>query len=220
MLTSRIMKKTAPKKPQRRRRKEARPTEIVVAAIDVFAEKGFRGATLDEVARRAGVAKGTVFVYFATKEELFRAVAQTVLRSNLGDSDAAASALADIPLQQLVPVLLSKAAAVAGSKTSGIIRALIAEAEAFPDLAKIWHDEVVAKVLSVLTSAITRAQALGSVSAGNARLYAFSIMGPMLAAVVFRQIFQSTGTELPDTQALAAQHAKTVLNGILVKPNR
>lgn len=204
------------KKPQRRRRKEARPAEIVAAAIEVFAEKGFRTATLEEVARRAGVAKGTVFVYFATKEELFRAVAQTVLSSNFGEASEASKAIADIPLQELVPLLLSKAATVGMSKTSGIVRTLIAEAKAFPDLAQIWHDEVVAKVLSVLTSAIRRAQAQGLVCEGNARLYAFSILGPMLAALVFRQVFQNVEIELPDMQVLALQHARLVLKGIII----
>ena len=64
--------------PKFRRRKEARPAEIVAAALEVFAEKGFAGARLDEIAARAGVSKGALYLYFETKEDLFRAVVCTV----------------------------------------------------------------------------------------------------------------------------------------------
>jgi AcrR family transcriptional regulator len=204
-----------PKAQPRRRRKEARPSEIIEAAIAIFAERGFGAARLEDVARRAGVAKGTVFVYFPTKDDLFRAVAQTVLISHLERLRSAAADL-DRPIAELVPMLLAQAAAVIGEgRLPAMMRLLVAESRQFPDLARVWHDEVVSKVLGMLTLAIERAQARGEIKPGNARLYAFSIIGPMLASALFREVFRDTAP-LPDLRELAEQHARTVLDGLLL----
>ncbi len=205
-----------PAEPRRRqRRKDARPSEIVEAAIEIFGERGFGAARLEDVARRAGVSKGTVFVYFPTKEDLFRAVAQTVLTLHLDRLGSAAADL-DGPLTELVPQLLAQAAAVIGEgRLLAMMRLLIAESRKFPDLARVWHDEVVSKVLGLVTAVIERAQARGEVRPGNARLYAFSIVGPMLASALFREVFRDTAP-LPDPAELAAQHAQTVLHGMLL----
>ena len=205
--------------PKRRRRKEARPSEIIEAAIALFAERGFGAARLEDVARRAGVAKGTVFVYFPTKDDLFRAVARTVLTSHLERLHSAAADL-DRPMAELVPMLLAQAAAVIGEgRLPAMMRLLVAESRQFPDLARVWHDEVVSKVLGMLTLAIERAQARGEIKPGNARLYAFSIMGPMLASALFREVFRDTAP-LPDLRELAEQHARTILDGLLLSETR
>jgi AcrR family transcriptional regulator len=202
--------------PRRQRRKDARPSEIIAAAMELFAESGFGKTRLEDVARRAGVAKGTVFVYFPTKEELFRAVARTVLASHLERVQSAAADL-DRPLAEVVPLLLGQAAAVIGEgRLPAMMRLLIAESRTFPDLARVWHDEVVSKVLGLLTAALERGQARGEIRAGDARLQAFSIMGPMLAAALFREVFRETAP-LPDLPELASQHTQTVLHGLLAK---
>jgi AcrR family transcriptional regulator len=199
----------------RRRRKEARPGEIVEAAIALFGERGFGATRLEDVARRAGVAKGTVFVYFPTKDDLFRAVAKRMLTINLDRLRTAAADL-DLPLAQLVPLLLAQAASVAESHLPAMMRLLISESRTFPDLAQVWHDEVVAKVLGLLTGAIERAQSRGEIRPGNPRLYAFSIIGPILSGALFREVFGKTGAQVPDLRELAAQHARTVLDGLLL----
>ena len=203
------------KPPRRQRRKDARPSEIIEAAIAIFAERGFGAARLEDVARRAGVAKGTVFVYFPTKDDLFRAVAQTVLTSHLERLQGAAADL-DRPIAELVPMLLMQAAAVIGEgRLPAMMRLLVSESRQFPDLARVWHDEVVSKVLGLLTMAIEQAQARGEIKPGNARLYAFSIIGPMLASALFREVFRDTAP-LPDLRELAEQHARTILDGLLL----
>jgi len=203
------------KPPRRQRRKDARPSEIIEAAIAIFAERGFGAARLEDVARRAGVAKGTVFVYFPTKDDLFRAVAQTVLTSHLERLQGAAADL-DRPIAELVPMLLMQADAVIGEgRLPAMMRLLVSESRQFPDLARVWHDEVVSKVLGLLTMAIERAQARGEIKPGNARLYAFSIIGPMLASALFREVFRDTAP-LPDLRELAEQHARTILDGLLL----
>jgi AcrR family transcriptional regulator len=206
---------TSPAK--RKRRKEARPGEIIEAAIAIFAERGFAAAKLEDVARLAGVSKGTLFVYFATKEELFRAVARDLLAMNLTAMQQIAQA-PDLPLRDIIPRLLAQAVAVAQGRMPAMIRMLIAESRAFPDLARVWHDEVVSRVLGLLTQAIERAQARGEVRPGDPQLHAFSILGPMFAGALFREVLGGTGAALPDLEALASQHAETVLNGLIAAP--
>lgn len=213
-MTSKVSPGTSPAPARPRvRRKEARPGEIIDAAIALFAERGYGATRLEEVARRAGVAKGTLFVYFPTKEALFRAVARTILTTNLDRLTHVTTNL-DRPLAELVPALLALVAANGEGRIPLIMRLLIAESRTFPDLARVWHDEVVSKVLALITSAIERAQARGEIVAGDARLHAFSIIGPMLAATLYRQVFGDADSTPPDLHALARQHATTVLNGL------
>jgi AcrR family transcriptional regulator len=206
---------TAP--PRRERRKEDRPAEIVAAALQVFADKGFGAAKISEVAQLAGVSKATVFVYFPSKEDLFRAVARTVVSANF-ERLRTTEATPAMPLASFVPLLLRQAATLGERRVGAIARMLIGESRTFPDLAKVWHDEVVAVMLGLLTSTVARAQARGEIRAGDPRLIAFSIFGPMMAGVLFREVFGDSEAELPDLEALARQHAQIVLAGLRPGP--
>ena len=198
-------------RPPRARRKEARPGEIIDAAVALFAERGYGATRLEDVARRAGVAKGTLFVYFPTKEALFRAVARSILSTNL-NGIAHVATDPERSFSELIPTLLAQAAANGEGQPPVIMRLLIAESRTFPDLARVWHDEVVSKVLALVTGAIERAQARGEVRAGDPRLHAFSILGPMLAGMLYRQIFAGIDETPPDLRALAALHGETLVN--------
>jgi AcrR family transcriptional regulator len=200
-----------------RRRKTARPGEIIAAALEVFAEKGFAAARLDEIARRAGVSKGALYLYFETKEDLFRAVVGAAVSPNLEMVRSAASAF-DGPFEQLAPLILGRAAELmSANHIAAVAKMVIGESRNFPDLARIWHDDVVGVVIGMLTDAIARAQARGELRPGDPRLYAFSLAGPLVIALLFREVFSETGADLPDLKALAAQHAGAVLHGMLLE---
>lgn len=204
--------------PRWRRRKDARPAEILSAALEVFATQGFAAAKLDEVARRASVAKGTIYLHFTTKEELFQAVVRSVIAPPMAALGEAAKTL-EGPLAIVVPRLMAGAADVIGRPHVGsVVRLVIGEARAFPDLARIWHDEVVAPMLDALVRVIARAQARGEVREGDARLYAFSLMGPLLMGVLFGNVFAAVSPDLPDLSRLAEQHGRMVLHGLLARP--
>jgi AcrR family transcriptional regulator len=202
--------------PKWRRRKQARPGEIIDAALEVFAEKGFAAAKLDDIARRAGISKATLYLYFETKEEIFRAVARAAVASLLEALESSAEASAG-PFAELAPRLLSRAAGMMkGGRVPAIARMVIGESRNFPDLARIWHDDVVVSVIGIVTGIIARAQARGEVAPGDARLHAFSLMGPMVMAMLFREVFSEVGADPPDLAALADQHARTALSGLLI----
>lgn len=200
------------------RRKEARPTEIIEAATEVFAQNGFAAARLDEVARRAGVAKGTLYRYFETKEDLFRAVVQHAVSVNLQGLQQGAATL-EGSLAERVPVLLRGAVTrIAGSRVPALARLVIGESRVFPDLAQIWHDNAVAQVLAVLKALIVQAQERGEVRAGDPGSYAFSIVGPLVTGVLFHEVFGAASPHAPALEQLAMQHADTVLRGMMLAP--
>jgi len=202
--------------PRWRRRKEARPGEIIDAALEVFAEKGFAAAKLDNVARRAGISKPTLYLYFETKEEIFRAVARAAVASLLEALESQPEG-PDAPFAQLAPKLLSRAAGMMmGGRVPAIARMVVGESRNFPDLARIWHDDVVTSVIGMVTGIIARAQGRGEVAPGDPRLHAFSLMGPMVMAMLFGEVFGGVGANPPDLRALADQHARTALRGLLM----
>ena len=204
--------------PRWRRRKATRPAEITAAALQVFADHGFAAAKLDDIARRAGVAKGSIYLYFATKEDLFRAVVRAAIVPSMEAVRGATEAF-DGPLADLAPRLLAGAAGVLSRPSiAGLARMVIGESRNFPDIARIWHDEVVSPVIDTVSRVIARAQARGEVRTGDPRLLAFSLVGPMIMAMLFRDVFAGAASDPPDLTHLADQHADTVLRGLLVAP--
>lgn len=204
-----------PGEPKWRRRKEDRPGEIVAAALEVFAEKGFAAARLDDIARRAGVSKGALYLYFETKQDLFHAVVRDAVAPNIAAVEAALMA-ADLPFADLARMLLARMSEVLSTTPLGsVAKMVIAESGNFPDLARIWHEDVISRALRMATGLIERAQARGELKPGDPRTHAFSLIGPVLMATLWREVLVPAGAEPVDLRAVAAQHVETALGGML-----
>jgi AcrR family transcriptional regulator len=142
--------------PRWRRRKSARPAEILAAALDVFAESGFAAAKLDEIARRAGVSKAALYLYYETKEDLFRAAARSLAAPGLATIAATVGAL-DAPFAEVAPLLLGRVAAFLSlGKPGRLATMVIGEARNFPDLARIWQADVVDVILGMVVGLASR----------------------------------------------------------------
>jgi len=206
--------------PKWRRRKEARPAEIVAAALEVFAEKGFAAARLDDIAARAGVSKGALYLYFETKQDLFAAVVRDAVGPNIAAIEAAVATL-DLPFGQIARMFLTRAADMLTTSPAGsVAKMVIAESRNFPDLARVWHDDVVVRVLGVVSRLIERAQGRGELRPGDPAMHAMSLIGPLLMGVLWREVLVPVGARPIDLRALAAQHIETVLNGLLTEGGR
>jgi AcrR family transcriptional regulator len=203
------------KQPRWQRRSEERPGEICAAALDLFAEKGFAAARLDEIARRAGVSKGTLYLYFTDKEEMFRAVVRNAIAPECGAMTASLAAL-DMPFEQIIRMFFTGFAANIGKLPIGpVAKMVIGESRNFPELARVWHDEVASKAIGAMAGLVARAQERGEVRAGDPRLYAFTLMGPMIIGALWMATLAPVGGEPIDLAALARQHADAVLSGML-----
>jgi AcrR family transcriptional regulator len=203
------------KQPRWQRRAEDRPREICAAALEVFAEKGFAAARLDEIARRAGVSKGTLYLYFKDKEDLFRAVVRDAIVPNVAAITEAISTMR-APFADVVRMFLAGfAEREARLPLGAVAKMVIGESRNFPELARVWHDEVASMAIGGLAAFVKGAQERGEVRAGDPRLYAFSLMGPMVLGALWRATLVPAGGEPLDLVELSRQHAEAVLLGVL-----
>ena len=134
-----------------RRRKDSRPQEILEAALDCFAERGFAATRLEDVAARAGVTKGTAYLYFKNKEELFKAVVSGYLVPAIEQFESAARASGPVSelLRSITGLFFEK---VYNTRFSALPKLVIAEASNFPELARFYLDEVIDRGRRLLTT--------------------------------------------------------------------
>ncbi|HEX3915789.1 MAG TPA: TetR/AcrR family transcriptional regulator [Caulobacteraceae bacterium] len=203
--------------PRWRRRKQARPAEIIAAALEVFAERGFAAARLDDIAASAGVSKAALYLYFPTKEDLFRAVVAEAVAPNLAMVQAAVAEF-DGRLEDLARFLVPMLAKVAANPPLGaVVKMVIGESRNFPELARVWHDDLVATAITTISGLIAKAQAKGEVRAGDPRIFALSLISPILMSVIWRETFVPIGAPAFDLGEVAAQHVETALGGMLAR---
>ena len=171
-----------------------------------------------DIAQRAGVSKGAIYLYFATKEDIFRAVVEQGVAPNLALVQAAiANNPTSFPdlLRGFIGVI---AGIVTDTPVGGIVKMVIGEAGNFPELARVWHDRLVAPALATMSGAIAAAQARGELQPGDPRQYAISLISPMLLGVIWRETFTPIGAEPFDIPALAKQHVELWLRGMVIQP--
>lgn len=140
--------------PRWRRLPEERPRQILEAALDVFGERGLTGARLDDIARRAGVSKGTIYLYFPNKEELFREVVRAIVIDRL--RQAAAQAGEGNPVDELKRYLGTYWNFVRSPEFQTILKLVTGELHNFPDLAEFYGREVVKPANELLAGMIRR----------------------------------------------------------------
>lgn len=171
----------------RRRRKAARPAELLEAAIEVFAEKGFAAARLEEVARRAGVSKGTAYLYFPTKEALFKAAIREVVVTRLEMSEREVEEWQGSSVALLRRVL-EQWGQLVRSRQGGLLKLIVAEARNFPDLAAWYHAEVGERGHRLLVAVLARGIAAGEFRGGDVEAMAHVVACPM----AFRAIWSNS----------------------------
>ena len=202
-----------------RRRKDARPGEIVAAGLACFAERGFAATRLEDVARRAGVTKGTLYLYFPNKEELFKAVVRQAVVANivLGETLVAhSSEPAPVVLEQLIARL--QAAMVAPA--SAIPKIVVAEAGNFPDIARFYLKEVIQRGLGLFRRVLKAGIAQGEFRAMDVDCTAYCIVAPMMLGMLWRHSFAQHERHPLDTNALCRAHVQILSRGLLADKAR
>lgn len=203
-------------KPKFRRRKERRPDEITRAALDAFAEKGYDGTRVNDVARRAGVSKGLLYLYFRTKEELFKAVIKSVVMPRLDALDDAV-ARTDLTAEAFLRGPFVKfARELPRSPARVLVRLMIAEGPKHPDLTAWYWDNVVSKGMGILERLIERGVAAGEFRRSALQEFPQMLIAPVLFSIVWTLVF-SPHHEL-DTDRFIEGHVDLLLDA--VKPAR
>ena len=197
-----------PAQPKYQRRKEDRPQEIADAAFSEFAKKGYSATRIDDVARRAGVSKGLTYLYYKTKEDLFKAVVRNVVVRRVD------ALLDDVETTELSSEdfirgpLLTFMKRVPGSPIAIVIRLLIADGRRHPDLVDYYYDNVVARGLDAIRRFVRRGVERGEFKPEAAELQPQLFLAPMMLSMIWRLIF----TEKPlDTDRLMEDQVDLLL---------
>jgi AcrR family transcriptional regulator len=209
-------RKIAPRKapsPRWRRRAEARPAEILDAALTVFSARGFAAAKLDDVAKEAGVSKGTLYLYFKSKEALFEAMALEMMRMPvLAQLETIAKAeTATEGLRQLIQFM---AKMLADPRRSALPKLIIAESAGFPELAKIWLKSVIQPVRQRLVKLIEAGIASGEFRKVDPWATTKLVIAPFLLTALWRHTFEHIDDRRFDFAALLRQHMDFLLRGL------
>jgi AcrR family transcriptional regulator len=153
--------RSIPQEPRWRRLPEERPKQILDAALEVFGEHGLADARLDDIAKRAGLSKGTIYLYFPNKEELFREVVRSTVVSNIETSEQEISAMGGSATDVLTQSLRAYWTFIRSPQFAPLFRLIHAEIQNFPDLARFYAEEVVARRFQLIASIIERGIASG-----------------------------------------------------------
>jgi AcrR family transcriptional regulator len=197
-----------------RRRKDERPAEILEAALAVFAERGFAATRMDDIARRAGVTKGTIYLYFESKEAVFRSLVSESIGATIGAVTAAAERFDGSAADLLRMVLRGIGTFVRESDRVVLPKIFLAEAGNFPALTEFYRREVVDRGLALLTSVIARGIARGEFRALEPEHVARLCIGPLLVAVFWRTTFAKFDTIPYDFHGLIETHIDVLLRGL------
>jgi AcrR family transcriptional regulator len=195
-----------------KRRKDERPQEIVEAALEEFAQKGFAAARLEDVASRAGVSKGLPYLYFKTKEELFKAVLKTFIKPGFDALIEKVHTTELSPEAFLRGPFLAFLQEFARSRRALVVRLMIAEGHKHPELTRFHLENVINPGIEALQLLIDRGVAQGEFRPTALRDFPQLIVAPMLMSVIWRALFERH--RHLDTDALLDTHVGLVLDAI------
>ncbi|WP_459554957.1 TetR/AcrR family transcriptional regulator [Lacunimicrobium album] len=198
----------------RKRRKEARPEEILAAAIAVLGEVGFANARMADIAKRAGIAKGTIYLYFKTKDELFQGVVQHYQGGTLGRLDEIKATFEGTAGELLSTAIQHAYRELVGSwERRTIMRILISEGARFPQLTSYYHREVISRGILMVKTLLERGVAQGEFREEVLHINPAVVMGPMIMASVWKMIFDEVSPL--DVEEYARGHVEIVMRGVM-----
>jgi AcrR family transcriptional regulator len=204
----------------RQRRKEARPAELMAAALELFVEKGFAGTRLDDVAARAGVSKGTLYLYFDSKEALFKAVIQEgivpILEEGASLIDGFEGSTADL-LRAMIAEWWQR---IGNTHLAGVPKLMISEAGNFPDLATYYHDVVITRGRDLMRRTLQRGIASGEFRVVDVETAIDVIFAPVLMLVIWRYSLGACCGMAHDPQAYLRSHLDLTLGGLTARPKK
>lgn len=205
---------------KRERRKEARPAELVAAALELFVEKGFAATRAEEVAKRAGVSKGTLFLYFASKEDLFKAVVRENISGRYPEWNARFDAYEGTTADLVRLFIRQWWADVGNSPISGISKLMMSEASNFPELAAFYQQEVIEPGSALIRRILQRGVDRGEFGPIDMKYGVYTLLAPMLFLATWKHSFGTcceASQQLVPEEYLTVQ-VETILHGLCQRP--
>lgn len=176
--------------PRWHRRKEARPIEILDAALHEFLAHGFSATRLDDIAHRAGCTKGTIFLYFESKEELFKAIVHENLLPAIEQAEERAEQHEGSSSELLRELVRARWDLMVNSPLSGVPKLVISEAGQFPDLVRFFHEEIVLRSHAVFARVLRRGVERGEFRDLDLEYVPRALMAPIIMAALWKHSIQ------------------------------
>jgi AcrR family transcriptional regulator len=190
-------------------RSAKRREAILSAALEEFSGHGFEAARLEDVARRAGVAKGTIYLYFADKEALFQDLIRWQLTPVVGAFEQAAHA--DIPIRVVVEQIIEMfVREIYGTRRKDVVRLIISEGPRFPALAEFYYREVLSRMIAAVRGILRRAIERGELKSDVLVRFPQLLVSPALVAICWNGLFDRF--EPLDPRALLRAHFDLIFN--------
>ncbi|HVP08704.1 MAG TPA: TetR/AcrR family transcriptional regulator [Burkholderiales bacterium] len=196
------------------RRKDARPEEITAAALDLFVERGFANTRLEDVAAKAGISKGTLYLYFANKEDLFKAAVREALVARLVEFKGQIGRFQGPTAELLRLVFKTWWERIGSTRLSGIPKLIFSEARNFPEITRFYVEEVVRPGRETLAAVIRRGIERGEFRDVDAHATADLLAAPMLMISMWRNALEPCCDERIDPEALIAAHVEMLVRGL------
>jgi AcrR family transcriptional regulator len=206
----------------RQRRKEARPQELLDAALALFVEKGFAATRAEEVAKRAGVSKGTLYLYYPSKEELFKAVVRRNLSSLIAEGLEVAGSFGGSSADLLALLIQTWWERFGNTPAAGIHKVILAEVRNFPELAQFYADEVMVPADRLFGGCVERGVARGEFRPMPTHEVSLALIAPLIFMAIHRHSFGCCpvhGTAEMDPELMLKTHLDLVLRGLQVRPD-
>jgi AcrR family transcriptional regulator len=203
------------KKPRWTRRKEARPQELLAAALDLFVERGYAATRLDDVAARAGVSKGTLYLYFTNKEELFKAVVRENVVPVLGEAEEMIDRYEGSSTELFREIVLGWWERIGNTKLSGITKLMMAESNNFPEVTQFYHDEVISRGNAMIMRMLERGIERGEFRRVNVSQAMNLICAPMLMLMMWKHSFSACRVEPMSADDYLNSFIDLFLHGLL-----
>lgn len=213
---------TSPSPTSRHRRKEARPQELLQAALELFVEKGYSAARSEEVASRAGVSKGTLYLYFPSKEELFKAVVRTRLSALIAEGQQVVERFDGSSATLLRALLQSWWQRVGSTAAGGIFKIIVAEVRNFPELAQFYNDEVVVPAQRLIAATLQRGIQRGEFRDVPLAPATHTLIAPLLFLALHKHSIGACAVTGPalDAEALIDTHIDLMVRGLQAPPRQ
>jgi TetR/AcrR family transcriptional regulator len=205
--------------PKRERRKQHRPGELLEAALDLFVEKGFAATRSEEVAVKAGVSKGTLFLYFPSKEELFKAVVRENVVKTVTEGALEVASFKGSSKELLHFLMLEWWRRYGATKASGITKLIISEGQHFPELAAFYQEEVIDPAVRLLKDVLERGRQSGEFKNFDTDSTVMVVIAPMLFFIMSKHnhALCLAGSQGTPSEHFISQHADLIVRGLSVE---
>ena len=201
--------------PLRKRRKEARPREIIEAGLGEFADHGYAATRLSDVAKRAGIAKGTIYRYFEDKQALFLAAVRSHAVPTFKSLDSFIDTYEGTTRELLVTLITIVHQKLVHGELQVLVRVIMTEGRNHPELTELYYKEGISRGQRILHRVMERGIAAGEIRPGAAAEMPLVVMAPAIMAVIWNATF-SAHQDI-DADTFLAAHIDLVLNGLILR---